>query len=234
MTYYPFIETMPLWSAQKRTYHDVADLSLPFLSFLGVRHAITPRTMDPPPGWRVVADDRSARLIESSRAIPRVFVPRRIRFSDSDDTTLKEMAVATDFAEEAWVRSEGSPRMIENGEASLNIRRSGARYDINADAHAPTRIVIAEAGWPGWRASVDGERVSIEQANRAFLSVSVPKGRHRIRVEYVPNAFVWGRAISISTFALLMFGVMAKRYGSRGGAETRRGNRFSPRLRASA
>ena len=61
--------------------------------------------MDPPPGWRIVADDRTSRLIENSHAIPRVFVPRRIRFIDSDDTTLKEMAVATDFAEEAWVRA---------------------------------------------------------------------------------------------------------------------------------
>jgi len=209
MTYYPYVETMPLWSAQKRTYHDVVDLSLPFLSFLGVRHAITPRTMEPPPGWRIIADDRSARLIENARAIPRVFVPRRIRFSDSDDTTLKEMAVATDFAEEAWVR--GAPRMIENGEATLNVRRSGARYDIDADAHAPSRIVIAEAGWPGWRASVDGERANIEQANRAFLCVAIPKGRHRVRVEYLPDAFVQGRAISISTLALLGFGVLAKR-----------------------
>jgi hypothetical protein len=223
MTFYPYVETMPLWSAQKRTYHDISDLSLPFLSFLGVRHAITPRTMDPPPGWRIVADDRSSRLIENSRAIPRVFVPRRIRFSDSDDTTLKEMALATDFAEEAWVRTDGPPRMIENGEAILNIRRSGARYDIETDAHAATRIVIAEAGWPGWRAYVDGERVIIEQANRAFLSVSIPKGRHRLRVEYVPDAFVQGRAISIGTLALLGFWVIRKRYGSRGGAETRRG-----------
>jgi hypothetical protein len=223
MTFYPYVETMPLWSAQKRTYHDISDLSLPFLSFLGVRHAITPRTMDPPPGWRIIADDRSSRLIENSRAIPRVFIPRRIRFSDSDDTTLKEMALANDFAEEAWVRTEGLPRMIENGEAILNIRRSGARYDIDADARSASRIVIAEAGWPGWRAHVDGSRVTVEQANRAFLSVSIPKGRHRLRVEYVPDAFVQGRAISIGTLALLGFWVIRKRYGSRGGAETRRG-----------
>lgn len=211
MTFYPYVETMPLWSAQKRTYHDISDLSLPFLSFLGVRHAITPRTMNPPPGWRVVADDRSSRLIENSRALPRVSVPRRIRFSDSDDTTLKEMALANDFAEEAWVRAEGAPRMIENGEATLNIRRFGARYDVDTDARSTTRIVVAEAGWPGWRASVDGERVNIEQANRAFLSIAIPKGRHRVRVEYMPDAFVWGRAISMGTLAVLAIGLSVRR-----------------------
>ncbi|MEA2337545.1 MAG: hypothetical protein QOE82_1552 [Thermoanaerobaculia bacterium] len=232
MIYYPYVETMPLWSAQKRTYHDVADLSLPFLNFLGVRDAITPRTMDPPPGWRVIADDRTSRLMENAHALPRIFVPRRIRFTDSDDTTLKEMAVATDFAEEAWLR--GTPRMVENGEATLNVRRSGARYDIDIDARSDCRIVIVEVGWPGWRAFVDRERVSIAQANRAFLAISVPKGRHRVRVEYLPDAYVQGRAISIGTLALLGFGLIVKRFGSRGGAETRRKNRFSPPLRGSA
>lgn len=207
MTFYPYVETMSLWSAQKRTYHDVGDLSLPFLSFLGVRHAITPRTMDPPPGWRVIADDRSSRLIENTHAIPRVFVPRRIRFSDSDDTTLEEMGVATDFAEEAWVRSEGAPRMIENGQATLHVQRRGSRYDIDADARTDTRIVISEAGWPGWRASVDGARMTIEQANRAFLSIRIPPGRHHVRVVYLPDSFVAGRAISIGTLAVLAVGM---------------------------
>lgn len=203
MTYYPYIETLSLWSAQKRTYHDVSDLSLPFLSFLGVRHAITPRSMDPPPGWRVVADDRSSRLIENSRAIPRVFVPRRIRFTDSDDTTLKEMALATDFAEEAWVRAEGPARMIENGEATLHVQRRGSHYDIDADARTGSRIIISEANWPGWRATIDRTRVTIEQANRAFLAIRIPPGHHHVRVDYLPDAFVWGRAISIGTLALL-------------------------------
>jgi hypothetical protein len=223
MTFYPYIETLSLWSAQKRTYHDVADLSLPFLSFLGVRHAITPRSMEPPPGWRVIADDRSSRLIENARAIPRVFVPRRIRFSDSDDTTLKEMAVATDFAEEAWVRAEGPPRMIENGDATLQVQRRGPDYDIHADARNASRIIISEAGWPGWRATVDGERVAIEQANRAFLSIPIPAGHHHVRLTYLPAAYVYGRAISIGTLALLAAELVV-----------RISRRKSPRLRAAA
>jgi hypothetical protein len=219
MTFYPYVETLGLWSAQKRTYHDVSDLSLPFLSFLGVRNAITPRTMDPPPGWRVIADDRSSRLIENPRASPRVFVPRRIRFNDSDDATLKEMAVAADFAEEAWVRAEGPARMIENGDATLHVQRRGSRYDIDADARTATRIVISESGWPGWRATIDGASVIIEQANRAFLSVRVPPGHHHIRVIYLPESYVQGRAISIGTLALL---------GAGAGVAIRKRRRTSP------
>jgi hypothetical protein len=214
MTYFPYMETMKLWCPdQKRTYHDITDLSLPFLSFLGVRHAITPRTMDPPPGWRIVADDRTSRLIENTRAIPRVFVPRRIRFIDSDQRTLEEMAAATDFTDEAWILTHDvPPQLIENGEAILHVRRIGSRYEIDAEVHSPSRIVITEASWPGWRAYIDGRRVKIEQANRAFLSMYVPAGHHHLQVVYLPDAFVRGRVISVGTLSLLVVGVGVRRW----------------------
>jgi hypothetical protein len=214
MTYYPYVETMKLWCPdQKRTYHDITDLSLPFLSFLGVRHAITPRTMDPPPGWRIVADDRTSRLIENTRAIPRAFVPRRIRFIDNDQRTLEEMAVATDFADEAWILTHDvPPQLIDNGQAILQTQRIGARYEIEAEVRAPSRIVITETAWPGWRAYIDGRRVKIEQANRAFLSMYIPAGRHHLQVVYLPDAFVRGRVISLGTLALLVMGLGLARW----------------------
>lgn len=214
MTYFPYVETMPLWCpTQKRTYHDITDLSLPFLSFLGVRHAITPRTMDPPDGWRVVADDRSSRLIENTQAIPRVFVPRRIRFIDSDPRTLEEMSAATDFTDEAWILThETPPQLVENGSATLQVHRIGTRYEIDADVHSACRMVISEAGWPGWRAYLDGRRVKIEQANRAFLSVYAPAGHHHLQVVFLPDAFVQGRAISVATLSLLVVGLGVRRW----------------------
>jgi Bacterial membrane protein YfhO len=214
MTYVPYVETMSLWCpAQKRTYHDVTDLSLPFLSFLGVRHAITPRTMEPPPEWRIVADDRSSRLMENTRAIPRVFVPRRIRFIDSDQRTLEEMAAATDFTDEAWILTHDvPPQLIENGEAVLQVHRTGARYEIDADVHSACRIVITEASWPGWRAYIDGRRVRMEQANRAFLSMYVPPGRHHLQVVYLPDAFVRGRVVSLGTLSLIVIAIGVRRW----------------------
>ncbi|MDP9360524.1 MAG: YfhO family protein [Acidobacteriota bacterium] len=213
MTYTPYMETMPLWApTAKRTYHDVTDLSLPFLSFLGVRHAITPRTMDPPPGWRVIADDRASRLMENPKAIPRVFVPRRIRFIDNDKTTLEEMALATDFSDTAWIEAHDMPpHVIDNGEAVLHLRRVKSRYEINADARSACRIVITEASWPGWRTYIDGRRVKMERANHAFLSVYVPAGRHHLRVVYLPDPFVQGRAISLGTLVLLGVGIGIRR-----------------------
>jgi uncharacterized membrane protein YfhO len=45
--------------------------------------------------------------------------------------------------------------------------------------------------------------VKIESANHSFLGVYVPPGRHHLRVVYLPDAFVRGRAISIGTLLLV-------------------------------
>jgi len=205
MTYAPYKQTTRLWCpAAQRSYHDVTDLTLPFLSFLGVRHAITPRTMEPPPGWRVIADDRNTRLMENARAIPRVFVPRTVGFVNDQETALQEMLQATDFAEKAWIyANDVGPLHAGNGQAELQVRRVGSRYEIDVDARSACRIVISDVSWPGWRAYIDGRRVKMAPANLAFLSVYVPEGRHHLRVVYLPDAFVRGRAISFGTVFLL-------------------------------
>jgi hypothetical protein len=205
MTYYPYFLTMPLWCPDaQRIYHDITDLSRPFLSFLGVRYAFTPRDAEPPRGWRVVADDRQTRLVENTRAIPRVFVPRHIRFIDNHEAAIEEMSAATDFTDTAWVYTHDvPPHAIDNGVAELRVTRTGTRFDIDADAQTAAHIVISETAWPGWRAYVDGRRVKLDRANRAFLSLYVPGGRHHVRVVYLPDSFVRGRAITFATLLAL-------------------------------
>jgi hypothetical protein len=206
LTYAPYKKTMALWCPNaQRSYNEITDLTLPFLSFLGVRHAITPTSMEPQPGWRVVADDRQTRLMENERAIPRVFVPRAIRFMNDDDTSLEEMKQATDFAAKAWIRrTDLLPQDVDNGQAELHVNRNWSRYDIDVTARSGAHVVVADVAWPGWRAYLDGRRVKLESVNLAFLGVYVPEGRHRVKLVYLPDAFVRGRAISVAALALLI------------------------------
>jgi hypothetical protein len=203
----------PLWCPDSvRNYRDVRDLSRPFLSFLGVRHAITRLPMQPPEGWRVIFEDRGSRLMENSRAIPRVFVPRHLRYIDHPETALAEMAQATDFADVAWIYTNAiPPHTAPNGAAQLQVRRVGTRYEIKTDSVTDSRIVITESSWPGWRAYIDGRRVKMQLANHAFLSVGIPAGKHEVRVVYLPKEFVQGRAVSLVTVMLLIAGFVYRR-----------------------
>ena len=205
--------TYGLWcEGQAIWFNRVDDLTRPFLSFLNVRYAIT--TNDPPPGWHVVASQRGARLLENERVLPRAFIPNRLRIGRSGpiDATYAEVQDATDFADRAWVDAPMSLQDRANGPGSVSIerRRSGFRFRVSI-ANAGW-VVVSEPAWNGWRAYVDGRRVQIQIANLAFLGIYVPAGQHTIRLIYLPESFVIGRAISFATLTALILFALLKRF----------------------
>jgi uncharacterized membrane protein YfhO len=72
-------------------------------------------------------------------------------------------------------------------------------------------VVVSEPAWSGWRVYIDERRVEWFYANEAFLGFYVPKGKHAIRVVFLPDAFVKGRAISLATLALVIVFAIARR-----------------------
>ncbi|MFP5246031.1 MAG: YfhO family protein, partial [Thermoanaerobaculia bacterium] len=63
----------------------------------------------------------------------------------------------------------------------------------------------------GWRAFIDEQRVQTKFANHAFIGVFVPRGTHRVRLDYLPESFTRGRAISLGTLAFLALAVAYRR-----------------------
>ncbi|HEX2062037.1 MAG TPA: YfhO family protein, partial [Thermoanaerobaculia bacterium] len=203
MTFKRLYETYSLWSRHQTAYFNrVDDLSRPFLSFLNVRYAVGQG--DPPEGWRLLAEDRGTRLFENTRELPRVFVPRRIRFERDGPTIVNAMQANHDFAEVAWIEApELEPHDVANGPgSSIMLRRGGLAYDFDASMTSSGWVVISATAWKGWRAFVDGKRVETRFANHAFLAVPVPAGAHRVQLEYLPASFVLGRNISLAALAL--------------------------------
>ena len=64
-------------------------------------------------------------------------------------------------------------------------------------------LVVSLPAWSGWRAYVDDRRVPTHFANHAFLAVHVPRGRHHVRLVFLPTSFVIGRAITFATLILI-------------------------------
>ena len=213
MTFAALVETYPLWCRFGAPANTVDDLSRPFLSFLGVRYALAPVSTAPPDGWRVVRDDRGSRLLENSRALPRVFAPRNVQIVANIGDAGAAMLRATDFAETAWLFTRDvSPRRMSNGDGKLDVHRAGSRYEVDATMRSDGWIVVSESAWPGWRAYVDGRRVKTIPANIAFFAVFVPAGRHHVRIVYLPDAFVRGRAISFATLGMIVIGFGLRRW----------------------
>jgi hypothetical protein len=196
------MDTFPAWCRRGGYgFNQIDDLTRPMLSMLNIRFAVI-RDNDPiPDGWRDVVTDHGSRLIENTRVLPRAFVPRNVRIGVSND--VEDMTAATDFAETAWLDVAGVAHDAPNGPGKLTIRHRKLGFRIDASMERSGYVVISEAAWKGWRADVDGHPSRIVHANHAFLGVFVPAGQHTIKLAYLPQSFVIGRAITFGTLALI-------------------------------
>ena len=95
------------------------------------------------------------------------------------------------------------------------VRREGpTRIEVTADATAPGLLVLAEACFPGWTATVDGEPAPILCANLLTRAVELTPGRHVVRFDYRAPGLAAGVAatvISLTLCGLLL--VRARRRG---------------------
>jgi hypothetical protein len=192
-------------------FNRVDDLTRPFLSFLNVRFAITWDRDPPPVGWREVARQRGSILIENTRVIERVSVPRRVRIGYNGVDTLAQMQSETNFRERAWIEAPLAPHERENGPGIVSFTRAAREYDIEADMQRPGWIVASLPAWKGWRAYVDGRRVETQFANHAFLGIHVPQGKHHVRLVYLPRGFVVGRWVTLGAAVGLLVLMVRRR-----------------------
>ena len=206
MTFARLADTYPVWSIpQPVSFNAIGDLQPPFLSFLNIKYAIVPLPVKVTEGWRELFKDRSAKLFENTRVLPRAFVPRHIRYERSGGSIVKAMTAAKDFADVAWIEvPEMQPHEIANGPGKLTLHKDGFGLSIDAVMENDGWIVASQSAWKGWRAYIDGRRVQTRYANHAFVGVFVPKGRHNVKLQYLPESFTRGRNISFTTLGALI------------------------------
>jgi uncharacterized membrane protein YfhO len=78
-------------------------------------------------------------------------------------------------------------------------------------------LVLGQAYYHNWEASVDGVAAPLWRANYAFQAVEVPAGKHRILLEYKDKALRLGGAISLAAVLVCACGWLAGR--RKGGRE---------------
>jgi len=210
MSFLPYTQTFRLWSTPQAVFFNrTDDLSKPFLSMLNVRFAFAYASDAIPPGWREVAREKDAVLLENTNVLPRAFVPEHVTVGLQSDVALDQMADVRDFREHAWIAADVVPYERGNGPGRVtNLRATSFDVDMERDGW----VVISNSAWQGWRAYVDGKRIALQRANIAFLGVHVDAGKHHVRLVYLPQSFVVGRAISMVTFlGLVAFALLRRR-----------------------
>ncbi|MEW5960822.1 MAG: YfhO family protein, partial [Chloroflexota bacterium] len=73
---------------------------------------------------------------------------------------------------------------------------------IAVDADQSGYLVLPDAYYPGWQATVDGRPEPIRRANYAFRAVYVPAGRHTVHFVFDPP--IWKIGLGVSGLTLLV------------------------------
>lgn len=97
----------------------------------------------------------------------------------------------------------------------LRIDRGTTAVSVEAEADGPALLVIQDAWWPGWRATVDGAPAEILATDFLVRSIPWPPGRHRLELVYDPPELRTGAALSaLGAILLVVLAAAALRRGA--------------------
>ncbi len=147
-------------------------------------------------------------LWRNTRVLPRAFVvDRAILVADENAAAL---AIAEpDFNPATTAIVEGAtkiPGRVNRGTDSpaLFQHENPHASTIQIDMHAPGLLVVSEPWYPGWKAFVDGAPTEILHVDYALSGLSLPAGRHQVRLEFKSRPLAVGGALSLVGILLLL------------------------------
>jgi hypothetical protein len=186
----------------------------PAASLLGVRYVASTVPLTRAAGFSLAYNDEIL-IYRREQSLPRAFFVSAAEVLDRDalvarlaDPTFDPTAsVLLNVAEEPPVRpappgSAGTVR-AEITASTLNI--------IAVRVEAPTDgwLVLGDANYPGWSATVNGEPTRVYSAYLALRAVPVGTGQNIVRFEYVPSTFNFSVPVSIGSLAVIVALAMA-------------------------
>lgn len=86
----------------------------------------------------------------------------------------------------------GSARMTRRGE---NV------YEYELDSRGRNYLILSQIWYPGWRATLNGEKRPVYRTNHALIGLFVPPGRHKLVLEMASPALTAG--LVLFAFAII-------------------------------
>jgi hypothetical protein len=170
---------------------------------LGVKYIIAGKGGAPADGniVPVFNDDPGINIYLNQEALARVLFVGQASVVPDHDAAWQAIR-ATDFDPAGTVILEGGRPLTTHPTSHLAI----LQYDLHlvtltVETDQPGYLVLADAFYPGWQATVDGQAASIERANYAFRAVYVPAGSHT--VQFIFDPLIWWVGLVVSGLTLL-------------------------------
>lgn len=213
--------------------HRLADAGLSYLGFNGnfnVRYTAINRKLFErqglDPDWVIAEHPRfHLLLLRNPNTEARVALKRAYCVPNAEAAMAEIVKGKLNFATDAVVEcAEGVPTIASshNVEGTANlVSYQHERIDIQTDAPAEALLVLNDAFYSGWSATIDGNETRILPVNHAVRGVSLPGGKHRVVFTYRTPGLGWGALITFSSLAAcLLYALFARRISAEGYQKT--------------
>ena len=168
---------------------------------------------------RPIASFGTVVAYDNPAALPRAFFVDRARARAPGSNCVRDL-VAPAFDPRSTLLIEDT-RIDAGSVPSRQARVTVTHYEpaevrVDVETDQPGFVVLSDAFYPGWLASVDRIAASIARANCFFRAVAVPAGQHEVVFEYRPMSFAYGAVISaVSLLALLAVWIVSRATSAR-------------------
>lgn len=146
-------------------------------------------------------------VVENTNTLPRArFVYKSQIFPTLQQ--VKEHLSAKNFSSDtAYIVSKKqspiAPCQPQNQTISF-IKDQANLVELETDNNCPAILILSDAFFPGWKATINDQPTPIYQTNYVFRSIILPAGKHQIKFSYLPSSFVYGIYISVISGIILI------------------------------
>ena len=158
------------------------------------------------PGSFRLVHSGDVKIYENLDVLPRAFMVDDWQFQPDEESALLAMQ-APDFdpSVTAILVGEGPESGDKGRKGTVHIAEyDSERVVVNTDSITGGLLILTDANYPGWEASIDGDSAKVYSADVLFRGVMVPPGLHEITFVYDPDSFKIGRALTLIGLIILV------------------------------
>jgi hypothetical protein len=162
-----------------------------------------------------LAHSGDVKIYENLDPLPRAFLVHNAVVVTDDEQALARMREPTFDPSLKVVLSSDTgafPSQMRQEASGTDIvrvtRYAPEQVEVDVTTGVPGLLILSDAWYPGWEASVDGKSAPIYRADILFRAVPLDAGRHKVVFSFRPASLTIGASVSLVGLLGLLIGVM--------------------------